>query len=654
MSFCSCPIGWPAPAGELPGDLNEVLDGGSATALRRFALTENREDYIRRVTDYVEELRNKHITFAGREWPLVILPENERRDDMRLRPRNIRLVDDGEIDPKATYTLGSSELRDILSSAAQKQFLLSLQPKVVNFTLSKLHPTYHLDEAATAEARNRAAQQVPTTEGAVTFGPNEVLVYKSESTGRPLDQQGWNVLKAEHQQYIRSLKDSKWKARLGVAGLTLSVTCVLCFYIGFYQPRVVANHFRAIAIAALLLAMLLLNQIAANGNGPLYVFGTAPTLLVAMILAIGYDQRTAIGIAGLHGLLATLALDQGVSFFIVIWVGVMTASFMLKDIRTRSKLIEVGGLTALAMAFVTAAAGLIAFDPWDYIQQNCLYAGASGFAVGFIVLGILPFVEKAFKITTSITLLELADPSQPLLRRLATEAPGTYNHSLQVGVISESAAEAIGANALLCRVAAYYHDCGKINKPEYFIENQGGGENRHMNLTPNVSFLIITGHVKDGIELAKEYNLPASIVPFIQQHHGTTLVEYFFRQACVQQDRCDPDGPEVEDHDFRYEGPKPKTKEVAIVMLADCIESASRCLDDPTASRVETLVHSLAMKRLMDGQFDDCNLTMRELVLIEKSMMKTILGIYHGRIQYPPEATEVKEERQGSAGIRTA
>ena len=400
--------------------------------------------------------------------------------------------------------------------------------------------------------------------------------------------------------------------------------------------------------------MLLLNQIAAIGTGPLYLFGTAPTLLVAMILAIGYDQRTAIGIGGLHGLLATIALDQGITFFIVLWVGVMTACFLLDDIRTRSKLIEVGGATALAMAAVTAASGLLAFDPWDYIEQNCLLAGASGLTAGFIVLGILPFVEKAFKITTSMTLLELADPSQPLLRRLAMEAPGTYNHSQQVGVISEAAAEAIGANALLCRVASYYHDAGKINKPEYFIENQAGRENRHINLTPNVSFLIITGHVKDGVELAKEYNLPASIIPFIQQHHGTTLVEYFFHQACNQQDKMDPDGPEVKDHQYRYDGPRPKTREVAIVMLADCVESAARTLAEPTASRVESLVHDLAMKRLLDGQFDDCDLTMRQLEQIERSMMKTILGIYHGRISYPPSSTPLQYESRVSPGIRLA
>src|SRR6185437_7744269 len=264
--------------------------------------------------------------------------------------------------------------------------------------------------------------------------------------------------------------------------------------------------------------------------------------------------------------------------------------------------------------------------------------------IGFVVLGILPFVEKAFKITTSMTLLELADPSQPLLQRLQFEAHGTYNHSLQVGVIAEAAAAAIDANSLLCRVASYYHDVGKINKPEYFVENQAGRENRHINLTPSVSRLIIIGHVKDGVELAKEYNLPPSIISFIQQHHGTTLVEYFYRQACDQQGERDPDGPAVCDHDYRYEGPKPRTKEVAVVMLADCVESACRALDDPTASRVESLVHSLAMKRLLDGQFDECDLTMRELEKIEKTMMKTVLGIYHGRIAYPedPAVAEVK------------
>ena len=214
----------------------------------------------------------------------------------------------------------------------------------------------------------------------------------------------------------------------------------------------------------------------------------------------------------------------------------LTAASLLDEIRTRSKLIEVGGADGDRDDRRDARRRGCRSTRCSTSSDNCLYAGAAGLAVGFVVLGILPFIEKAFRITTSMTLLELADASQPLLRRLAIEAPGTYNHSLQVATLAEAAAEAIGANSLLCRVASYYHDVGKINKADYFVENQVDGENRHINLSPSVSLLIIIGHVKDGVELAKEYNLPTSILPFIQQHHGTTLVEYFYHQACTQQD----------------------------------------------------------------------------------------------------------------------
>jgi putative nucleotidyltransferase with HDIG domain len=573
---------------------------------------------------------------GGQPFPICILPDNERRDDMRMG-KVVKIAGVGMVEALRTFTLKSPELRDIVSYAAQQEFLLSLQPAIVDFTLANLQPTDKLDDSATTEARARAKEEVSPNEARVDYAADQPLVYKS--VDHPLDQQGWQLLRAEHQAYIKSLKHYRWMARVGVAGIVLAIVGALGAYIVFYQPRILRNHTRQVAIAALMLSMLLLNQIAAIGSGPLYLFGVAPTLLVAMILTIAYDQRTAMTIATMHALLATVALNQGVTFFVVIWVGVLTICFMLNDIRTRSKLIEVGGITALSMAAATAAAGLLAFDPLIAIQQNCLYAGAAGLAVGFVVLGILPFIEKAFKITTSMTLLEQADVSQPLLRRLAVEAPGTYNHSLQVATIAEAAAEAIKANSLLCRVASYYHDSGKINKADYFCENQGAGENRHLNLSPNVSLLVIIGHVKDGIELAHEYNLPHAIIPFIQQHHGTTLVEFFYHQAVTQQEQRQPDMPAVSDTQYRYPGPKPKTKEIAIVMLADAVESAARAvMVEPTASRVEGLVHELAMKRLLDGQFDDCDLTMRELELIERSMMKTLMSIYHGRIAYPSTA----------------
>ncbi len=322
----------------------------------------------------------------------------------------------------------------------------------------------------------------------------------------------------------------------------------------------------------------------------------------------------------------------------ILWVGVLTACYLLDEIRDRSKLIIVGGAAAAAMVIATAAVGAEEMEPMAFIWSNCLHVGAAGFAAGFVVLGILPFIEKAFRITTGMTLLELGDTSQPLLRRLALEAPGTYNHSLGVATLAEGAAESIRVNSLLCRVGSHYHDIGKINKPDYFVENQMGGENRHLNLSPTLSLRIIQGHVKDGIELAKEYNLPSSIQALIQQHHGTTVVEYFYSKAVRQSDQ-QPDAACPAATEFRYEGPKPRSKEAAIVMLCDVVESACRSLAEPTASRLEAKVHELARLRLEDGQFDDSDLTLSDLQRIERAIIKTLLGIYHGRIIYPSAVT---------------
>ena len=617
---------------ELPDDLKNVLDNGTAIKLRQYLSGPQREQYVQKIEAYIQMLRQYPIVSNGRTWPLVILPKDERQEDIRARFRQVRIGNEGLLDPSRSFAAHGEDLRPILQKAANEFFSLSLQPKIVNLTLQRLEPNYVLDSLATDEARNAAAAAVSPADAQVTFPVDSVFIPKSKGV---FDSTDWQKLRAENQKYITSLRGSVWKSRLGTALLALIVTVVLAAYVTRYQPRVVRKHARALGIAALLLSMLLLAQLTGLGNGPLYLLGVAPTLLVAMILTIAYEQRFAVGLASMHGVLATVALQQGVMFFVVIWVGVLAACFFLNDIRTRSKLIEIGGVMAMAMMAATLAAGFMGFDPWRFTAQNALYAGAAGLAVGFIVLGTLPFIEKAFRITTSMTLLELADASQPLLRRLAIEAVGTYNHSLQVAVLAEAGAEAIGANSLLCRVGSYYHDVGKIHKAEYFVENQGGGENRHLNLTPSVSLLIIIGHVKDGIQLAKEYNLPTSLLPFIQQHHGTTLVEYFYHQACKKEQ---PDGPSVSEMQYRYPGPKPRTREVAIVMIADAAESACRAMPEPTANRLETLVHDLTMKRLLDGQFDECDITMRELELVERAIVKALIGIYHGRIQYPSTA----------------
>jgi putative nucleotidyltransferase with HDIG domain len=255
---------------------------------------------------------------------------------------------------------------------------------------------------------------------------------------------------------------------------------------------------------------------------------------------------------------------------------------------------------------------------------------------GLLMLGLLPFIESMFGVQTELSLLELGDVAHPLLQELVRRAPGTYNHSINVASIAEAAAESIGAQGLLVRVGAYFHDIGKMLKPGYFVENQGHDANRHESLVPAMSTLIIIAHIKDGADLARQHRLPQSIIDFIEQHHGTTLVEYFYRRAS-ERNEANPDGGEVDESDFRYPGPKPQTREAAVLMLADAVESASRALVEPTPARIESLVHEIALKRLLDGQFDCCGLTLQELATVEDSLIKSLTAVYHGRIKYPEQ-----------------
>jgi len=611
----------------LPAPLNTIIDTGAMTRLQQYRAEEFRSGYEQSVRKYLEAARalgwvilspNEYATDKDRV--VEIVPSSAGEEVMRPARKQIQMLPLPE------------NLKSVLREKAVKNFALEMQNKVVDITLLLLKPTHAIDQVATAEAANRAADAVPPDAADERKPANMVLV-----PAGLIQDRDWQLLKAENDAYLTYIDRSRVKGALGLACLAILLTLVLSAYVAVYQPRIVRNPLRAAAVAGLLLAMLLLSQLAGVGSNSLYFFGVAPTLLVAMILATAYDRRFAMGVSSMHALFTTIALGQSVPFYLILWVGVLVTCFLLNEIRTRSKLIEVGGAASLAMMAATFAAGLASRDPLEFVGKNCLYAGAAGLVVGGIVLSILPFVEKAFKITTAMTLLELADMSHPLLRRLSVEAPGTYNHSLQVGTLAEEATEAIKGNSLLARVASYYHDVGKINKADYFIENQSGGQNRHLNLSPSVSLLIIIGHVKDGIELAREYNLPNSILPFIQQHHGTTLVEYFYHQAREQNEKSGNE-PHISEMQYRYPGSKPKTREIAVVMLADATESATRAMAEPNPERIRSLVNDLTRKRLLDGQFDECDLTMRDLETVKATLVKTLIGIYHGRIAYPSSA----------------
>jgi len=438
---------------------------------------------------------------------------------------------------------------------------------------------------------------------------------------------------------------------LEVISLTVAVA-VVCLaavsYIHHYQRRIVRNRTRALALAGLFILLLATTKLGVLLTEHIW-WATGTAVAAAIILTIAYDQRFAIGMSIFYCVFACFATGPAanINLFLTMSAGVITCCFSLREIRTRMKLLEVSTLAAV-MVLITA----MALDFWagtdrpaDIFRNAGLHAGVT-LAVGLLIQSLLPLIEKVFRIATSMTLLDHSDANQPLLKRLAMEAPGTFSHSLLIGSIAEAAAEAIGRNGLLCRVGAYYHDIGKINKPGYFVENQMGSTSRHTELSPAMSQLIIVGHVKDGIEMAKEYALPAVLRQFIETHHGTTLVEYFYNEAKKKHDeKQSPDSPDVKkgvrgspppsESEFRYAGPKPRTKEAAIVMLADTIESAARSLAEATPTRIEAVVHNMAMKRLQDGQFDECDLSLRELSQIEASISKTLAAHYHGRVAYP-------------------
>jgi putative nucleotidyltransferase with HDIG domain len=282
-----------------------------------------------------------------------------------------------------------------------------------------------------------------------------------------------------------------------------------------------------------------------------------------------------------------------------------------------------------------------------------------GFITALIVSGLLPLLEGAFSLTTNISWLELADLNHPLLKQMQLNAPGTFHHSLVVASLAESAAEAIGANAVLCRASAYFHDVGKLKKPEYFIENQSEGmENPHDLLTPTMSALVIIAHVKDGVDMALKHKLNPRIIDAILEHHGDSMVYYFYRKAqeqkALEQDKVGrglenvEDLPQIDDKNFRYPGPRPRSKETGILSLADAIESASRSLKKPNPIKIRGLVDDIVKSRWNDGQLDDCTLTLRDLTRVKESFAATLRSMMHSRISY--NKSEESSDRKSSGG----
>jgi len=373
---------------------------------------------------------------------------------------------------------------------------------------------------------------------------------------------------------------------------------------------------------------------------PSYVI---PLASISMLIAILLNQRLAIFITIILGLAISINVENSLNLAIMFLFGGLIGIFSTRNIRKRWHIIRsgilVGGVNALSIISISLLNNLNV----DSFLADGLWGFGNGILCVFIVMSILPLLEDIFNITTNITLLELSDMNHPLLKDMMVKAAGTYHHSLMVGNLAEAAAETVGANSLLARVGAYYHDIGKIAKAEYFTENhKAGSKVLHDKLTPSMSRLIITSHVKDGVELGRKYKLRRDILDFVEQHHGTGLVYYFFQKAL---ERIEDDGV-LKEEGFRYEGPKPQTRETAIVLMADSVEAASRSLTNPNPAKIEELVHRIINNKFIDGQLDECELTLRDLNKISGAFIRVLIGVTHTRIEYPDIDKAVKNEHK--------
>src|ERR687889_278865 len=427
-----------------------------------------------------------------------------------------------------------------------------------------------------------------------------------------------------------------WTSLLGVGIVVATEVGIAWYFLERFGRRILRTNMEIRLVLAVSLTILFTALarlfIELNFNPyltPLAGLSIIGTILLGPRLMFLIVVITAINVGIMSGndflLTAALLLGSGFAIYTVVRVG------------SRQRLLKAGLFIAMVMAVVTFAVGLIGGgNPTAALSQGVLGLG-NGLLSLMLAMVLLPLLEDAFNILTPMKLLELSDPGNELLQKLLRKAPGTFSHSMQVGNLAENAAERIGADPLLARVGAYYHDIGKLEHPNYFIENQISRMNPHATLTPALSARIIKRHVKDGVELGREWNLPGEVLDMIAEHHGTTRIEYFYRKALEE---AVANGTTVNESDFRYPGPCPKSKEAGILMLADSIEATVKSLEKPTPKRIEDIVHGTIRSKLEDGQFDQCELTMREIHETGEAIREAIIGFIGPRIEYPEAPTE--------------
>jgi len=530
----------------------------------------------------------------------------------------------------------------------------NLRNLIVDLCQGLIQPNITLNRNETEERRKTAAEKINPTLYKIKAG--EMLLREGEIVTEV------QLLKLKMLQ-SQTRKEQLLASSIGAAMIILCLMLTTyTLYADPKQPHSAYENKNMLFITCVFITFILIAKFSASLSGSLNQLSplsiSAPSISFGIPLASGamavclfLGLRFAIPFAMIMAVSTALIFQNRFDIFIYYFISSSMAAYWLQSCRERKVFIKAGlklGFLNVILAtaidvYLTDFMGLKLFWDWGF-------AFIGGIIAGVLTAGIAPLVEIAFGYTTDITLLELANLDRPILRKLMIEAPGTYHHSVIVGSMVEAAASEIGANSLLAKVCGYYHDIGKIRKPLYFIENQTGGKNKHDKLAPSMSSLILISHIKDGVEIAKEHKLGRIIIETIRQHHGTSLIWYFFEKAKQQKGEAS-----VNIDNFRYPSPKPQTREAGLVMLADVIEAASRTLDNPTPSRIQGLVQNLTNQVFTDGQLEECELTLKDLNNIAKSFNTILNGIHHHRIEYSESAAAGKgKTRNGNTDRQQA
>lgn len=572
---------------------------------------------------YTEQIRNQLEEVIQELLAEGIIDRN--KDGLRhneITVRNLR--------ERTERTINLANTRDIPEARDFAYFILSrslasdVSQVAMQILDTVLIANWEYSESDTEAVLEENLENISTTRGAVEEG--EVIIRQGD------------IVTLERDVMIRSLSEARavtasqfeqYTRYLGEALVIVFASMLFLIYIFLYRKKIFNKP-------SFFLLVFLAMGIIAVVSALIYPFDSVnsyivPIAVAPIILTIIFDSRVGLMSALTLAIITGVIHDNSFEYLVATITACSLGVFSVRDIKRRSQFFFVTpGIIFGTYLLVLSGFALARFSGWDQLGTDILFVSINAVFILFTYPLIMVF-EKSFKITTDFTLLELADTNLPLMKDLMNNAPGTFHHSLQVANLAESAASEIGANALLCRVGAMYHDIGKMEKPAYFIENQNAG-NDHDKLKPRMSALVIKAHVTDGVKMAEEHDLPQVIIDFIKTHHGTSLIKYFYKRAMDQ-----AEDEEINEKDFRYDGPIPFSKEQGILLLADGIEAASRSMKDPTYAKLETLINKMVEDHIHDGQLSNCPLTFRQIQIIKTTFLNILVGVYHSRIEYPED-----------------